>query len=51
MIVLALDEPLLLEVVQMLVHGGKRRQPEVLADFGQRRRIAVFADIIVQVVD
>src|SRR5579862_9072136 len=35
----------------MLMHSGERRQPEVLADLGQRGCVAVFADIVVQVVD
>src|SRR5258708_5611127 len=51
MIVHPLDEALLLKVVQMLVDGGERRESEVGADFSERGSVAVFADIVIQVVD
>src|SRR5580698_10514030 len=35
----------------MLVHGGERRQPEVFSYLGERRRVAMFADKMLQVID
>ena len=47
----ALDEPLLLEVGQVLVDRGQRRQAEAAADFLQARRVAVLLDELVEVVE
>ena len=46
----AADEALLLQVRQVLVHRGERRQVEATADFLQARRVAVLLDEVVQVI-
>src|ERR1700730_6901993 len=50
-IVVPLDVALFLEVVQMLMHSGQRGEAEVLADFAQRRRVAVLGDIVLKEID
>ena len=45
------DEALFLQVRQVLVYGGQRREAEATADFLEARRIAVLADEFVQVVE
>ena len=47
----ALDESLLLQVGQVLVHRRQRRQAEAAADFLQAGRVAVLLDEIIQVVE
>ena len=47
----ALDEPLLLQVGQVLVHRGQRRQTEPAADFLEARRIAVLLNELIQVIE
>ena len=45
------DEPLLLQVRQMLVHRSKRREAESPADLFQARRVPVLPDELVEVVE
>ena len=47
----ALDEALFLQVGEVLVDGGERRQAEAPADFLQARRVAVLLDEIVEVIE
>ena len=47
----ALDEALFLQIRQVLVHRGERRQAEAPADFFEARRVAVLLDELVQVVE
>ena len=47
----AADEALLLEVGQVLVHRGQRRQAEAPADLLEARRVAVLLDEFLQVVE
>ena len=46
----ALDDALLLQVREVLVHGRQRRQVEAPADLLQARRVAVLLDEVVQVI-
>src|SRR3954471_4030233 len=45
-----LDEPFFLQVGEMLVHRGQRRQTELPPDFFKTRRVAVLSNEFVQVV-
>ena len=47
----ALDEALFLQVRQVLVHRGQRREAEAPADFLEARRVAVLLDELVQVIE
>src|SRR6266850_7797541 len=44
------DEPLLLKIREMLVHGRERRQVEASPDLLEARRVAVVLDELVQVI-
>src|SRR5205823_2562592 len=46
----ALDEPLLLQVGQVLVNGGKRREAETPPDLFETRSIPVLTDEFVQII-
>ncbi len=46
----ALDEALFLQVRQVLVHRGERREAEAATDFLETRRVPVLGDELVQVV-
>ena len=47
----ALDESFFLQVGQMFVHRGERREAEAAADFLQTRRVPVLLDELIQVVE